>query len=386
MTDKDYYEILGVPRDASPEQIKKAYRKLAVKYHPDRNPENKKEAEEKFKEISEAYEVLIDPEKRHLYDTYGREGVKTRFQQGDFTWQDFSHFDDLRDIFKDLGFGFDFFDDLFGNFFGVGNRGRSHFRSKRARSKGEDIRITLPLTLEEIYRGDTKRIKFKRYGPCPVCQGSGSADGKVETCPDCNGSGMVREVSSTFFGQFVREGVCARCKGEGKIIVHPCSKCGGTGKVYEEREVEFRVPKGIRDGEYFVLRGEGHAGDRDAGRGDLVIVVSEKPHKIFLRNNEDLHVMVNIGYSGALLGTELEFTHLDGRKLKLKIPQGTKPGDAIKMKGYGLERNGIKGDLYFHIKLIVPDSISREYRGIVDRMHEEEIRFLEKTERFSKPL
>jgi molecular chaperone DnaJ len=385
MAKRDYYEVLGVPRDASPEDIKKAYRKLAVKYHPDRNPDNKKEAEEKFKEVSEAYEVLIDPEKRRLYDTYGHEGVRTRFQQGDFTWRDFSHFDDLRDIFKDLGFGFDFFDDFIGNFFGVGPRSRGGYRAQKVRLKGEDIRITLPLTLEEIYRGDTKKIKFKRFGTCPVCHGAGSADGKAETCPVCKGTGVVREVSTTFFGQFIREGVCSRCNGEGRIIVNPCTNCSGTGRVYEERELEFRVPKGIREGEYFILKGEGHVGERGSERGNLVIVISEKPHKVFLRDNENLHVIVNVGYSEAVLGTELDFPHLDGRVLRVRIPPGTKPGEVLKMKGYGLERNGYRGDLHFHVKLIVPERPSREYREMVEKMQMEEKSIFNKTDRFVKP-
>jgi molecular chaperone DnaJ len=383
MAKKDYYEILGVPRDATPEEIKKAYRRLAIKYHPDRNPENRKEAEEKFKEISEAYEVLIDPEKRKLYDMYGHEGVKTRFQQGDFTWRDFTHFDDLRDIFKDLGFGFDFFDDFFGNFFGFDSRRGT--RRQRVKVRGEDIQITLPLTLEEIYRGETKKIRLKRLEVCDSCQGTGSVDGKVETCPVCKGSGVVREVSSTFFGQFIRETVCPQCKGEGKVIVNPCPKCGGSGRVREEEEIEFRIPKGIRNGEYFILHGEGHAGTRGGERGNLIVVVSEKPHEIFIRDKEDLHVAINVTYSELILGKEFEFTHLDGRKLKVKIPPGTLPGETIRLKGYGMERNGYKGDLYFHVKLIVPTRPSKEYLDLAQKMQKEEEETMRKIPRFSKP-
>lgn len=384
MPKKDYYEILGVPRNATPEEIKRAYRKLAIKYHPDRNPENKKEAEEKFKEISEAYEVLIDPEKRRLYDMYGHEGVKQTFHQGDFTWRDFTHFDDLRDIFRDIGFGSTFFDEIFNTFFGVDTRGRRGYRTQKVKLRGEDIRITLPLSLEEIYRGETKRIKFKRYGICSSCGGSGSSDGKVETCPVCKGTGYVREVSTTFFGQFIREGICSNCRGEGKVITNPCKVCGGTGRVLEERELEFRVPKGIRDGEYFVIRGEGHAGEKGGERGDLVVLVSEKPHKLFTRSGEDLHVNLNLTYSELVLGTELEFVHLDGSKIKVRVPAGSKPGDLLKIKGLGLERNGFKGDLYFHLKIIVPERFSKEFRELLEKLSVEEKNLLQKFDRFTK--
>jgi len=385
MAKRDYYEILGVPRNATPEEIKKAYRKLAIKYHPDRNPENRKEAEEKFKEISEAYEVLIDPEKRRLYDMYGHEGLKGTFRQGDFTWQDFTHFDDLRDIFKDFGIGFDIFDDFLSNFFGGGARSRTATQRRKIRLRGEDIRITLPLTLEEIYRGEKKKIRYKRYGVCSVCGGTGSLDGKVDTCPVCHGTGRIREVTTTFFGQFIREGVCPRCNGEGKIIANPCTTCGGTGRILEERELEFHVPKGIRDGEYFVIRNEGHVGERGGERGDFVVVVSEKPHKLFLRNNEDLHVNLNLSYSELLLGTELELEHLDGGKIKVKVPPGSKPGDFIRLRGLGLERNGIRGDLYIHLRLVVPEKFSKEYRESLEKLKEEEKELLRKVERFSKP-
>uniref|UniRef100_A0A7V3ZY55 Chaperone protein DnaJ n=2 Tax=candidate division WOR-3 bacterium TaxID=2052148 RepID=A0A7V3ZY55_UNCW3 len=383
MAKKDYYEILGVPRDASPEEIKKAYRKLAIKYHPDRNPENRKEAEEKFKEISEAYEVLIDPEKRRLYDMYGHEGVKTRFQQGDFTWRDFTHFDDLRDIFKDLGFGFDFFDEFFGDFFGFNTRRGT--RRQRVKVRGEDIHITLPVTLEEVYRGDVKKIRLKRLEICDSCKGTGSLDGKVETCSVCNGTGVVREVSSTFFGQFIRETVCPQCKGEGKVIVNPCPKCNGTGRVREDREIAFRIPKGIRDREYFILTGEGHAGPRGGERGNLIVTISEKPHEIFVRDKEDLHVGINVTYSELVLGKEIEFVHLDGRKLKVKISPGTVPGETIRLKGYGMERNGYRGDLFFHIKLVVPTKPSKEYRELVQEMQKEEEEVMERVPRFGKP-
>ncbi|MEO0228411.1 MAG: molecular chaperone DnaJ [candidate division WOR-3 bacterium] len=384
MAKKDYYEILGVPRNATPEEIKKAYRRLAVKYHPDRNPDNKKEAEEKFKEISEAYEVLIDPEKRKLYDLYGHEGVKQTFHQGDFTWRDFTHFDDLRDIFRDLGFGSSFFDDIFGNFFGFDTQTRRAYRKQKVKLRGEDIRITLPLTLEEIYRGETKKIRYKRYGVCSACGGSGSSDGRVDTCPVCKGTGFVREVSTTFFGQFIREGPCANCKGEGKVITNPCKVCGGSGRVLEDRELEFRVPKGIRDGEYFVIRGEGHSGEKGGERGDLVILVSEKPHKLFTRSGEDLHLNVSLTYSELVLGTEMEFEHIDGSKIKLRVPPGSKPGDVLKLRGLGIERNGYRGDLYFHLKLFVPERISKEYRELLEKLKLEDKKSVHGLERFSK--
>ncbi len=383
MTNRDYYEILGVPRDASPEEIKKAYRKLAMKYHPDRNPDNRKEAEEKFKEVSEAYEVLIDPEKRKLYDMYGHEGVKSTFRQGDFTWQDFTHFDDLRDIFRDLGFGFDFFDDFFGSFFGQETVRRGRGR-QRARSTGEDLRITLPVTLEEIYKGETKKIRLKRFESCPVCHGAGSPDGKWDNCKTCNGTGVLREVSRSFFGQFIRETVCPTCQGQGKILVNPCSNCGGTGRVKVEEEVEFRIPKGIRNGESFIIHGVGNVGERGGTRGNLIVTVSEKPHPLFIRDGEDLHVAVNLSYSEIFFGKELELRHLDGSSLKVKIPPKTVPGLRVKMKGFGLERNGYRGDLYVHVRLVIPSKSSKEYTALLEKLSSEEEKLLEYIERFSK--
>jgi len=366
MAKKDYYEILGVPRDASPEEIKKAYRRLAVKYHPDRNPENKKEAEEKFKEISEAYEVLIDPEKRRIYDQYGHEGLKGYFRQGDFTWSDFTHFDDLKDIFKDLGFGFNFFDEIF-DFFTGGRRATTR-RERKTSRKGEDLRISIPLSLEEIAKGTTKKIKIRRLEKCTACGGTGSRDGKVTTCPTCGGTGVVRKVTRTIFGQFIQESTCPTCHGEGAVIQNPCPVCGGTGRVKKEKELEIKIPPGVREGEYLIIRGEGNAGLKGGGYGDLYVFIQEKPHEIYKREGEDLYIDLPITPSEAALGERFEIETIHGKKLKIDIPPGAETGTLIKVRGEGILRNGRRGDLYIRLVVVTPKKLSKEMKELYKRL------------------
>jgi molecular chaperone DnaJ len=371
MAKRDYYEILGVSRDASPEEIKRAYRKLALKYHPDKHPpEKRKWAEEKFKEISEAYEVLMDPEKRKLYDMYGHEGVSPTFREGGFTWQDFSHFDDLREIFKDFGLG-SFFQDLF-DLFGVTDTRR---KRETTVAQGGDIKVRLHLSLDEIAKGVEKKVKLERYEPCEVCGGTGSKSGGYERCPTCGGVGAVRKVTRSFFGQFIQTTTCPTCKGAGKIVKDPCSACKGTGRVKKKVTVSFRIPVGIREGQYFTLRGEGHAGVRGGKRGDMIILVSEKAHPTLKREGDDLYTEVPITFSQAALGTTLVIDTLNGEKVKLKIPPGIQSHTVLRVKRRGMPGlSGGRGDLYVRIKVKTPTNLSKEEKELFKKLAELEER------------
>jgi molecular chaperone DnaJ len=372
MAKKDYYEILGVPRNASQEEIKRAYRKLALEYHPDRHPpEKRKWAEEKFKEISEAYEVLMDPEKRRLYDLYGHEGVRETFREGGFTWQDFSHFEDLRDIFGDFGLG-SFFSDLFDIFAGTS---RSTRRRKHLRERGEDLRIKLKLSLEELARGVEKTLRIERYEVCKTCNGTGSRTGRVETCSTCGGTGMVRRVTRTIFGQFVQSSTCPVCEGEGKVVTDPCPTCRGRGRVKEKVTIKVRIPRGMKDGQYITLHGEGNAGVRGGPRGDLIIFVEEKPHPVFKREGEHLFLELPISFAKAALGGEVEVPTVTGERAKFKIPPGTQTHTIFRLKGKGMPKlEGGYGDLYVKVIVRTPEKISPELRKLLLELlkHEED--------------
>ncbi|MEO0225730.1 MAG: molecular chaperone DnaJ [candidate division WOR-3 bacterium] len=330
---KDYYEILGVPKGASEEEIKKAYRNLAKKYHPDLNPDNKKEAEEKFKEISEAYEVLMDPEKRRLYDQYGHEGVSQTFRTGGFTWEDFTHFTDLEDILGDFFGG-----SIFNSFFGRPTR--------RATSKrGGDIHLKLRVSLEEIYSGGLKTFKIDRYERCEECQGKGGT-GEV-TCVQCAGSGQIRTQTRSLFGFVTNIIPCPRCEGRGQIIKNPCRKCGGARRIKKTRTFEIKVPIGVASGQYISLRNEGHW--NIGGKGDVIVEFEEKEHPIFTRDNDRLIAQLFVPYSALVLGGEVEIETLGGRE-KIKIPGGTQSGEIIRVRGRGMPRlGGGKGDLILEI-------------------------------------
>ena len=367
---RDYYEILGVSRDATPEEIKKAYRKLALKYHPDRHPpEKKKWAEEKFKEISEAYEVLMDPEKRRLYDTYGHEGVSQTFREGNFTWQDFRHFDDLRDIFGgDFG---RFFSDIFEHFFGTGFGGGPAQRARRQSQEapqGEDIRIRLPLTLEEIARGTEKTVRIQHYERCDACHGTGSRTGRRTTCPVCGGTGVVQTRTRQFFFDMVRTATCPRCEGRGWILTDPCPVCGGTGRVPKTRTVKIRVPAGVREGQYLTLRGLGNVGPWGGPPGDLLVYIEEKPHPRFRREGDDLHLTVEIPYPVAVLGGKIEVQDILGEGVRIKVPPGTPSHTKFRVAGKGMPRlRGGRGDLWVQVVIRVPkpEELSPEERKLL---------------------
>lgn len=370
-TKKDYYEILGVPRNASQEEIKKAYRRLAIKYHPDRNPNNKEEAERKFKEISEAYEVLSDPEKRRIYDQYGHEGLNGVFKNGNFSWDNFTHFDDLRDIFGDNlgGFG-SIFEDIFDSFFGTSTRRQRGYSNQNVYTRGEDIKISIPLTLKEIAEGTKKRVKLKRFEICDACGGKGSKTGKVEKCTTCGGTGVVRNVKRTFFGQFIQESVCPTCKGRGYVIKDKCPVCGGTGRVKKEVEIEINIPPGLRDGEYLVLRGEGHVGERGGPRGDLYVFIREERDPKFKREGEDIHTEIEIPFSTAVLGGDVQVETVTGEILNLKLKPGMECGTVLKIPRKGIRRQNRIGDMYVKIKLKTPQKPSKEVKKLFEKLRE----------------
>ncbi len=352
---KDYYQILGVSRNATQEEIKRAYRDKAKQYHPDMNPQNKKEAEERFKEISEAYEVLMDPQKRRLYDQYGHDGVSQTFKGGGFSWDDFTHFDDLQDILGNL-FGGSIFEDFFG--FG---RPRTQARSKR----GGDIHVILRVSLEEIVSSAKKRFRINRYERCPLCKGKGGTE--LTTCPQCGGRGQVRTQTRSFFGTFTSVSICPRCQGRGQVIKIPCKKCGGTGRVRVNRTIEIKIPRGVANGQYIVLKGEGHYGM--GGNGNILIEFEEKPHEYFERQGYNLYLRLLVPYSRLITGGAVEIPSLNGRKDKIKIPRGSTAPQIIRVKGKGMPRpDGGAGDLFVELDLKPLERTDRELQKVIEEL------------------
>ena len=359
-TDKrDYYEVLGVPRDASADQIKSAYRRLAKEYHPDRNPGNKAEAEEKFKETSEAYEVLIDPQKRRLYDTHGHAGVSQQFGPGGFDFRrDFTHAEDLNDIFGDLLRGFGggtgaggLFDFLFG-----GTR-----QASRRAQRGGDIRIRLRLSLEELAEGVTKEVSFSRYERCQECAGEGGKD--RETCPTCHGSGQVRRQTSSIFGSVVQVAPCPACGGSGSRVKDVCGRCVGQGRERHKRTLKVRIPAGVATGNYIPIHDEGHYGP--GGKGDVLVEIEEKEHPLFLRRGDDIVLDVPVSAATAALGGKAAVPTLKGDK-DIDVPAGTQPGTVIRVRGGGLKRlnSGGRRDQLVRILIHIPTRLGRAEKEV----------------------
>jgi len=351
----EFYSVLGVERTASDDDIKKAYRKLAMTYHPDRN-NGSKEAEERFKEITEAYDVLRDPQKRAAYDRYGEAGLRSGGGAG------FHHVDlsEALGIFmRDFG-GFGGFEDLFGRAGQAGPR------------TGGDVKITLPLTLSEVATGVEKKINIKLLDPCDRCDGAGAEPGsKAQTCPTCSGSGEVRRAQRSFFGQFVTVAPCPNCRGEGKIISSPCKKCKGEGRLRGERELSVSVPAGVATGQYMTLRGVGNAGARGTPRGDVHVVFEVEDDSRFERDGEDLYTEVLVTFSQLALGADISVPAVNGH-MTLNVPAGTQSGHVFHVRGRGLPRvnAGGTGDLHVRVQLWTPDRLTEEERQLVSRLGE----------------
>jgi len=357
MSKRDYYEVLGVSRNASKEEVKNSYRKLAFKYHPDRN--KAPEAEEKFKEISEAYAVLSDDEKRRQYDMFGHAGIGAKYSPEDlFRGVDFD------EVFRDFGFGgFDIFDAFFG---------RRRTRRYEVR-RGADLRYDMEITLEDVASGLDREIEVPRRETCDTCNGSGAAPGTApKKCHQCNGTGQIQHTRSTGFARFVQITTCNACRGKGTIIESPCKRCSGTGVVTRTRKIRVKIPKGIDDGSRLRLSGQGEAGARGGPPGDLYVVVHVKPHKIFQRNNSDILCEASIGFAQAALGSEIEVPTLDG-KARLKIPRGTQTHTVFSLRGRGLPRlHGFgRGNELVRVVIHTPKKLTSRQRRLLTELAKE---------------
>ncbi len=361
MTKRDYYEILGVSRNATKDELKKAYRKLAMQYHPDRNP-NDKQAEEKFKEAAEAFEILNDDNKRARYDRFGHEGVRG----SGFGSPGFSDINDIFSHFSDIFGGGSIFDEFFGT------SSRSGRRRRGMGTPGTDLRVTLKLTLEEVATGVSKKIKIKKLVQCDQCKGTGTADStSKKTCPICRGSGEIRNVSRSVFGQFVNISTCNNCDGEGEVVDNPCRKCTGEGRYQDEVTVNIEVPAGVHEGSYMTLRGEGNAGKRGGNPGDIIVVFKEQEHEYFKREENDIIYNLVISFPEAALGTEVDVPTLNG-KARLKIDPGTPSGKLLKMTGKGIKHlnHAGYGDQIVKVIIDVPQKLNTREKELLKELME----------------
>lgn len=363
MAKRDYYEVLGVDKNASADELKKAYRKLALKYHPDRNPDDK-EAEEKFKEAAEAYSVLSDPDKKARYDQFGHAGVDGQGGFGGGAGMN------MNDIFSQFG---DIFGDLFGGgrggfggFSGFGGFGGGH---QRRTPRGTNLRIKVKLTLEEIESGAEKKIKVNKYVPCKTCGGSGSKNNSFETCSHCGGSGVVMETKRTILGMMQTQTVCPHCGGEGRIIKDKCPDCNGEGIVKSEEIITIHIPAGVSNGMQLSMAGKGNAAPHGGVPGDLIVLIEELPHENFERQDANLFHNAFITFSEAAMGAMIEVPTLHG-KARVKIDQGTPSGKILRLKGKGLpDVNGYgHGDLLVAINVWVPKSLTKEEKQLLEKL------------------
>jgi molecular chaperone DnaJ len=358
MSKRDYYEVLGVEKAADEESIKKAYRKMAMKYHPDKNKDNK-DAEEKFKEAAEAYEVLSDKDKRARYDQFGHAGLEG---SGGFSWEDFQerHSGDFSDIFG--GFN-SIFEAFFGGSMGGGRRG-----SHSQQMKGEDLRIEMSLTLKEISEGVKRTIKINVKDTCQQCKGTGSRDNKTHNCSQCGGVGQVRKVAQSMFGHVQTVVTCPSCRGEGKIIQNKCLTCSGEGRVSQSKSVDIDIPRGVQEGQYVRVRGQGNASPRGGVKGDILVMIHEKEDSVLKRDGANLFCEFPVTFTQVALGDEILVPAVS-KKIKLKIPAGTQSGKAFKISGQGLPyvNSSSVGDLYVVIKVVTPTNLSQEEIKILEQ-------------------
>ena len=360
---RDYYKVLGVAKTASDAEIKKAYRKLAIQYHPDKNPGDK-EAEEKFKEAAEAYSVLSDKDKRARYDQFGHAGMGGAAGGG---FSDFGDFD-LNDIFSSVfGHGFS----GFGGFGGFGGGGG---RASQRKFRGSDLRVKVKMSLKDVSTGVEKKFKLKKYVMCEHCHGTGAeGDGATETCPTCHGTGSVTRTQQSIFGMMQTQSVCPQCNGEGKIIKNKCKHCSGEGIVYGEEVVEVKIPAGVAEGMQLTVNGKGNAGKRNGVPGDLLVVIEEEAHPDLIRDENDLIYNLLLSVPTAALGGAVEIPTIDG-KVKVKIEPGTQPGKVLRLRGKGLPSvnsygysNGT-GDLLVNVSVYIPETLSKEEKQAMEKM------------------
>jgi len=360
MAKKDYYEVLGVARGASADEIKKAYRKIALQYHPDRNPGNK-DAEEHFKEAAEAYDVLSSADKRAQYDRFGHAGMGSNgggYGGGPGGMR-------MEDIFQN--FGDVFGDDMFGSFFGGGRQGGS-----RRGTRGANLRVKLKMNFSEIANGANKKIKVKKHVSCQTCNGSGAKDkGSVQTCGTCGGSGQVRRVTNTFLGQMQTVTTCPTCNGEGMSITAKCGSCKGEGRVYGEETLSLDIPPGVQDGMQLSMSGKGNAGERGGAPGDLLILVEEEKHPHLKRQDLDVIYYLHVSFPDAVLGTQVEVPTIDG-KAKIKLPPGTQSGKVFRLKGKGFPafQSYEKGDELVEVNVWSPQNLSNEEKDMLEKLKE----------------
>src|SRR6056297_1182868 len=377
-TKRDYYEVLGISKSASQDEIKKAYRKQALKYHPDKNPGDN-EAENKFKEAAEAYEVLRDPDKRSRYDRFGHAGVGgaagNGFSGGGMTMEDI--FENFGDIFGSA------FGGSFGGFSGFGGFGGSRQRSRRV-NKGSNLRVKVTLTLKDIAHGVTKKLKVNKYTACDACDGTGAKDASsYSTCSTCRGTGQVTKVTNTFLGQMQSTSTCPTCGGEGKVITNKCTKCHGEGIVKGSEVIPIDIPAGVGEGMQMNVSGKGNAARRGGVNGDLIVVIEEEKHPDLIRDGNDLIYGLYISFPKAALGGPVEVPTVEG-KVKIKVDPGTQPGKILRLRGKGIpEVNGYgKGDLLVNINVWVPKNLSKEEKKIMEKLEESDKSFFEKMRAF----
>ncbi|MGE7778189.1 molecular chaperone DnaJ [Chitinophaga caseinilytica] len=363
-TKRDYYEILGVAKTASQDEIKKSYRKVAMQFHPDRNPGNK-EAEEKFKEAAEAYEVLSDPDKRAQYDRFGHAGMGNR---GGFGGSGHMNMDDIFSNFGDI-----FGEDIFGSFFGGGGQRGGGGGGRRQRgTRGSNLRVKIKLNFEEIAKGTNKKIKVKKHVTCNTCNGLGAKDKNAfQSCTTCHGSGQVRKVTQTFLGQMQTVTTCPTCNGEGQIITNKCTSCKGEGRQYGEETVSIDIPAGVMEGMQLSMSGKGNAGERGGAPGDLLILVEEEPHPELQRDGLNVAFDLHISFPDAAFGVQLEVPTIDG-KAKIKVPPGTQSGKIFRLKGKGFPsvNSYEKGDQLIQVNVWTPQTLTADEKAMLEKMQE----------------